>query len=317
VRTDQTVFVAGGGSLVGAALLRQLERRGFAGLVGRGDDEPDPTDPNQVGAFFQAERPEYVFVAAGHSGGIAANQHYPAALMLDNLRVAATVIPAAYRYGTRKLLYLASSCAYPRECSQPMRVESLLAGPLEPTNESYAVAKLAGLKLCEAYQRQYGAHFVAGIPANPFGPGDDFRPEESHVIPALLRRMHGAREEGRGVVELWGTGAPRREFLFADDLAEACIAAMQRYQDAAPINLGGGETLSIRDLAEAVAEVVGYRGAIRFDPTRPDGMPEKRLDATALRRLGWRPATPFREALAATYRWFLAHHAAPEVVHVG
>lgn len=316
MRRDEAIYVAGGRTLVGAAILRQLTRRGFTRLVGQGEDEPDPADPGQVIPFFAAHRPASVFVAAGHSGGIAANQGSPAALMLHNLRVATTVIPAARRYGTRKLLYLASSCIYPRDCPQPMRVESLLAGPLEPTNEAYALAKLAGLKLCEAYAAQYGARFLAAIPANPFGPGDDFCPEGSHVIPALMARMHRAREEGRTRVEVWGTGAPRREFLFADDLAEACLVVMERYQATAPINLGGGETLSIRELAEVVAEVVGYRGAICFDPSRPDGMPEKRLDAGPLRALGWRPATPLRAALAATYAWFLQNVTTGEVVHV-
>jgi GDP-L-fucose synthase len=305
VRSDETIYVAGGRTLVGGAILRQLSRRGLTRLVGLGEDEPDPADPGQVIPFFAAHRPAYVFVAAGRSGGIAANRGVPADLMLHNLRVAATLVPAAHRYGTRKLLYLASSCIYPRECPQPMRPESLLAGPLEPTNEAYALAKLAGVTLCQAYATQYGARFVAAIPASPFGPGDDFTAEGSHVIPALLARMHQAREAGRGAVEVWGTGAPRREFLFADDLAEACLTVMERYQETAPINLGGGETLSIRALAELVAEVVGYRGVIRFDPSRPDGMPEKRLDPTALLALGWRPATPLRGALAATYAWYL------------
>ncbi|MBI1928719.1 NAD-dependent epimerase/dehydratase family protein, partial [Candidatus Poribacteria bacterium] len=215
-------------------------------------------------------------------------------------------IDSAYRYGVKKLLYLASSCSYPKHCPQPMRPESLMTGPLEPTNEAYAVAKIAGMKLCQAYYQQYGANFITGIPANAFGPGDDFSPGDSHVIPALIRKMHEAKVRGTVSVEVWGTGTPRREFIFADDLADACLFVMREYDDPRfPINLSGSSDLSILELAALVKEVVGYPGELRFDPSKPDGMPLKRLDSSQLSRMGWQPKTPFRAALAMTYQWFL------------
>jgi GDP-L-fucose synthase len=299
------VYVAGGETLIGAAILRQLERQGYVNIVGRPGEEPDLTDATKVDAFFARTAPDYVFLAAGRSGGIGANQKYPAELMLDNLLVECHVIHSAYRHGVKKLLYLASSCCYPKHCPQPMSVESLLTGPLEPTNEAYAVAKIAGIKLCQAYRQQYGVNFIVGIPANVFGPGDDFSLEDSHVIAALIRKMHEAKVLGAESVEIWGTGTPRREFIFADDLADACIFAMREYNDAEPINLGGGTDLSIAELAELVKEVVGYRGKLRFDTSKPDGMPLKALDSNRLMAMGWRPATPFRIALTETLNAYL------------
>jgi GDP-L-fucose synthase len=299
-----SIFVAGGETLAGRAIIRGLLREGYRNVVNATARPPDLLDRAQIDAFFAAERPAYVFIAAGKSGGILANDRYPAELMLDNLLIGCHVIDMAYRHGVTKLMYLASSCVYPKHATPPMRVESLMAGALEPTSESYALAKIAGIKLCQAYRRQYGADFIAGIPADIFGPGDDFSPQGSHVLAALIRRIHEAKVSGRSVVEIWGTGTPRREFLFADDLARACIFVMNVYSDVAPINLGGGVDLSIRELASLIKDTVGYSGQLRFDTSRPDGMPCKALDSTALHSLGWRPTVPFTSALAETYDWF-------------
>jgi len=298
------ILVADARTLIGAALLRQLERRGYSNVIGAGGEESDLTDAAQVEGFFAKTAPEYVFVAAGKSSGIEGNRKRPAELMLDNLLVECNVIHSAYRHGVKKLLYLASSCCYPKHCPQPMRVESLLTGPLEATNEAYAVAKIAGIKLCQAYRQQYGVPFIVGIPANVFGPGDDFSLEDSHVIPALIRKVYAAKASGVPSVKLWGTGTPRREFIFADDLGDACLFVMQEYDGAEPINLGGGIDLSIAELAELVKEVVGYPGELHFDTSRPDGMPLKALDSSRLIAMGWRPATPFRDAMSATCAWF-------------
>lgn len=303
------IYVAGEQTLIGAAILRQLILQGYENIAGWPGKEPDLTDAVQVDAFFARTAPEYVFLAAGKSGGIGANQRYPAELIYNNLLVACHVVQSAYRHGVKKLLYLASACSYPRHCPQPMRVESLLTGPLEPTNEAYAMAKIAGIKLCQAYRQQYGANFIAGIPATAFGPGDDFSPEDSHVIPALMRKLHEAKVLGAPSVELWGSGTPRREFIFADDLADACIFVMREYDGAEPINLGGGVDLSIRELAEIIREGVGYAGELRFDASRPDGMPRKALDSSALLKMGWRPRDCFQTALSVTYEWYQGNSA--------
>lgn len=299
------IYVAGGNTLIGSALRERLHAEGFRHLVGEPPDEPNLDCPRQVEDFFAAERPEYVVLAAGASGGIHANQTYPARLMRDNLLSAVHVIHASHRYKVAKLLYLASSCSYPRLAPQPMRVDSLMTGPLEPTNEAYAMAKLAGLVLCQAYRRQHGAPFLVAIPANVFGPHDDFSPEDSHVIPGLIRKFHEAHHRGETEVRIWGSGRARREFLYSRDLADACLFVMKNYDADAPINLGGGRDLSIADTANAVASVVGYRGRLSFDISRPDGMPLKGLDSTPLQELGWSPVTDFRTALAETYDWFL------------
>jgi GDP-L-fucose synthase len=303
------IYVAGGTTLAGAAILERLRALGYANLVGVGPDEPDLTVAGQVEDFFGEARPEYVFVAAGKSGGIGLNRRSPAELMLDNLLSAAHVISASHAHGVRKLLYLASSCSYPRDAEQPLAVGSLLGGAPEPTSAAYAVAKLAGWQLCAAYRQQYGSAFITGIPANAFGPHDDFGPESGHVIPALLRRAHEARLAGEPTLTVWGTGTPRREFLYARDLADACLFVMRHYDGPEPINLGGGQCLSIAETARAVAEVVGYTGRLVFDASRPDGMPRKVLDAQPLQRLGWTPSTPFRDALAETYDWFVQNAA--------
>ena len=289
--------------------MRELRLQGHSCIVNDSREEPDLADASATEDFFAVAAPEFVFLAAGRSGGIHANQKYPADLIRDNLLVECNVVHSAFRFGVRKLLYLASSCVYPRECGQPMRTGSLLTGPFEPTNEAYAMAKMAGITLCRAYRKQHGADFISGIPANIFGPGDDFDPEDSHVIPALIGKMHHAKLQRLPSVELWGTGTPRREFLFSDDLANACVFLMNAYDRPGPINIGDGTDLSIRDLAGMVGVAVGYPGTIRFDPSKPDGMPRKALDASEILALGWRAKTPLEDALRATYEGFLASRA--------
>lgn len=298
------IFVAGTEGFLREALLAELGREGYKDIAGQGS-QPQLTDEGEVRRFFSAACPEYVFLIGGKSGGIRANQKYPAELMLDNLLVGCNVIESAHRYGVRKLLYLGSSCIYPKFTEQPMRVEALMTGKLEATNEAYALAKLAGLRLCQAYREQFGAPFILAIPANVFGPGDDFSDEDSHVVAALIRRMHEAKILGREYVEIWGTGLPRREFIFSEDLAKACLFLMHAYDSNEPINIGIGCDWSIAELAALVKEAVGYNGELRFDPSKPDGMPAKLLDSSKLRDLGWKASTSIREALAVTYQWFL------------
>jgi GDP-L-fucose synthase len=307
MKRNARIYVAGADTLLGAALLERLREGDFTHLVGVPPEEPDLTDAREVERFFRWARPEYVFVASGRSGGIGLNRARPAELMLDNLLTVTHVLRTAAAHGVRKLLYLASSCCYPREAPQPLRVESLFSGPLEPTNAAYALARLAGVQLCQAIRQQEGACFVTAIPANPFGPHDDFSPESGHVIPALIRRMHEARETARATLSIWGSGTPRREFLYSRDLADACVFVMRHYDGPEPINLGGGEALSIAETARTIASVVGYRGQLLFDRSKPDGMPLKMLDCGPLQHLGWRPATEFRSALEATWNWFLQH----------
>lgn len=310
------IYVAGARTFIGTALLRQLEREGYANIAGGRGDEPDLTDAAQVEGFFAETTPAYVFLAAGRSGGIEANQKYPADFLMDNLLVGCHVVRSAWRHGVRKLLYLASSCTYPRHCPKPMREDSLLTGPLEPTNEAYAVAKIAGMKLCQAYRQQYGAKFISGIPANAFGPGDDFGLEDSHVIPALIQKMHEAKTRRRASVRIWGSGSPRREFIYVDELADACLFLMRAYDEPQPINIGSGSDLSIRELAELIREVIGYQGRLQFDTSKPDGMPVKLLDSSRLSALGWRSKTPMRSALSATYAWFLRSERQGSTQHV-
>ena len=305
MKEQSSIYVAGGETLIGAAILRVLRHQGYTNVVGGRDKEPDLTDDTSVDAFLKHVRPEYVFLAAGRSGGIAANQKYPADLMTDNLLAECHVVQNAFRHGVRKLLFLASSCCYPGQCPQPMREDTLLTGPLEPTNEAYAVAKIAGIKLCQAYSRQYGVEFIPVIPANIFGPGDDFSPEDSHVIAGLMRRMHEAKVRGAASVEIWGTGRARREFVFADDAADASIFVMAHYSGSDPVNLGCGSVVSIAELAGLIKEVTGFRGKISYDTSKPDGMPVKILDSSKLRTWGWQPRVPLRTGLEKTYEWFL------------
>jgi len=298
------ILVAGSQTLAGKAIQRQLVQQGYTNFVDESGGASDLNDSAQVDTLFTDSSPEYVFLAAGKSGGIAANQKNPASLMIDNLSVVCNVIGTAHRHGVKKLLYLASSCCYPRECPQPMNVDSLFSGPLEPTNAAYATAKLAGVRLCEAYRQQYGSNFVPVIPANEFGPGDHFSLEDSHVIPALLRKMYEAKLSGAESVAIWGTGTPQREFIFVDDMADACIFVMREYDGSRPINIGGDSALSIKELAELIKQVVDYQGRLSFDTSRPDGMPIKMLDSSELMTLGWQPKTKLLDALSITYEWW-------------
>ena len=304
---DTRVYVAGHRGLVGSALVRRLRAEGYTHILTATRDELDLRDQAAVTAWFRAMRPEFVFLVAGTVGGILANATRPAEFIYDNLMIHTSVVHAAHLYGARKLLYLGSSCIYPRDCPQPMKEEDLLSGTLEPTNEPYAIAKIAGIKLCQAYRRQYGCNFVSAMPTNLYGPHDNFDLSSSHVLPALLRRFHEATITRQDEVAVWGSGTPRREFLHVDDLADACLFLMQEYEGDQHINVGTGEDLSIRELAELVAEVVGYRGRITFDPSKPDGTPRKLLDVSRIQEAGWKPHIPLREGVRQTYVWFLEH----------
>ena len=299
------VFVAGHRGLVGSAIVRRLEAEGFTDLRTIGRDGLDLRDQAAVDAWFDSERPRYVFLVAGTVGGIHANSTRPAEFLYDNLMIHGTVVQAAHRTGVDKLLYLGSSCIYPRHAAQPITEEALLSGPLEPTNEGYALAKIAGIKLCETYRRQYGDDFISAMPTNLYGPGDNFDLEGGHVLPALMRRFHEARLAGDNSVTVWGTGTARREFLHVDDLADACLHLMDHYSAPGHVNVGTGIDLTIRELAEAVRDLVHPDGALVFDTSKPDGMPRKVLDVSRLAALGWTASTPLSDGLAATYDWFL------------
>ena len=299
------LFVAGHRGLVGSAIVRRLKDEGFTDLRTVGRDDLDLRDQAAVDAWFDAERPQYVFLVAGTVGGIHANSTRPAEFLYDNLMIHGTVVQAAHRTGVDKLLYLGSSCIYPRHAAQPITEEALLSGPLEPTNEGYALAKIAGIKLCETYRRQYGDDFISAMPTNLYGPGDNFDLEGGHVLPALMRRFHEARLAGDDSVTVWGTGTARREFLHVDDLADACLHLMDHYSAPGHVNVGTGIDLTIRELAEAVRDLVHPDGALVFDTSKPDGMPRKVLDVSRLAALGWTASTPLSDGLAATYDWFL------------
>jgi GDP-L-fucose synthase len=305
MKSDARIFVAGHRGLVGSALVRRLEDEGASNLILRTRRELDLTDPGAVQDFFVTEKPEYVFVAAAKVGGIMANNTYPADFIRDNLAIALNVIDAAHHSGVKRLLFLSSSCVYPKHVAQPMVEDSLLTGPLEPTNEPYAIAKIAGMKMAESYRRQYGSDFFSILPTNLYGPNDNFDLETSHVLPALIRKFHDAKEADADHVMLWGTGTPRREFLYVDDLADAVVHLMRHYDGGAgPVNVGVGDDVSIAELAGIVARVVGYEGEIRYDPAMPDGTPRKLLDVTRLHSLGWSARTPLEEGIARTYAWF-------------
>jgi GDP-L-fucose synthase len=304
VLPDSRIFVAGHGGLVGSAILRRLETDGCARVLTATREQLDLRDQAAVTYWFRANRPEYVFLAAGTVGGILANSTRPAEFIYDNMMIHATVVHASHQFGVKKLLYLGSSCIYPREAPQPMAEEALLTGPLEPTNEPYAVAKIAGIKLCESYRRQYGCDFISAMPTNLYGPHDNFDLASSHVLPALIRKFHDARMDGRADVTIWGSGSPRREFLHVDDLADACVFLMRRYSDAEHVNVGTGEDLTIRELAGVVRDIVHPDARLVFDAGKPDGAPRKLLDVTRLRRLGWRHRIELRDGIATTYDWF-------------
>jgi len=297
------IYVAGGRSMIGSAIVRRLEAEGLTPIAV--DEEPDYRNRDAVEAFLDKWRPEFVFVAAGETAGIGGNSARPADLMTDNLLAVANLIPAAAGHGVARLLYLASSCIYPKHAPHPLQTTSLWTGPVEPTSAAYATAKLAGVVLCDAFRRQHARPFVAAIGADAYGPGDDFSAENAHVVGALIRRFDEAARTGAPFVEVWGSGAPRREFIYVDDLADACVFVMKSYDGGAAINLGTGVDNSIAELAQEIARVVGFRGEIRFDRSRPDGMPFKGLDSSLLHGLGWRPSWTLARGLEETYRWYL------------
>jgi GDP-L-fucose synthase len=309
MRADARVFVAGHRGLVGSAILRRLEAEGASRVLTATREQLDLRDQAAVNYWFRANRPEYVFLVAGTVGGILANSTRPAEFIYDNMMIHATVVHAAHLFPVKRLLYLGSSCIYPRQAPQPMKESDLLSSPLEPTNEPYAVAKIAGIKLCQAYRSQYGCDFISAMPTNLYGPNDNFDLASSHVLPALVRKFHDAKVEGRQEVPIWGTGSPRREFLHVDDLADACVFLMRRYDASEHINVGTGEDLTIRELAELVKDAVHPQAQLVFDATKPDGAPRKLLDVSRLHALGWRHKIGLEEGIASSYRWFLENHA--------
>lgn len=305
---DQRVFVAGHRGMVGAALARELDRRGYRNVITRGRQELDLENQNQVHRFFSTTPVDVVYLAAAKVGGILANQNHPVDFLYRNLMIQSNVIRAAYAAGVRKLLFLGSSCIYPREAPQPLREDALLTGPLESTNEPYAIAKIAGLKLCEAYQRQHGARFICAMPTNLYGPRDNYDLHSSHVLPALIRKFHEGREAGQASVTIWGTGAPLREFLYVDDLARACVMLMEHPDATGIYNIGAGQDIAIAELATLVARVVGFRGAIDYDRSKPDGTPRKLMDSERIRALGWRPEISLAHGIELAYGHFLREH---------
>jgi GDP-L-fucose synthase len=305
----KSVWVAGHRGMVGAALVRRLAQEGCVVLTARREDT-DLTRQDSVERWMAANRPQAVIVAAARVGGILANSSYPSDFLYDNLMIEANIIHAAYEQGVEKLLFLGSSCIYPKMAPQPIVEDALLTGPLEPTNEWYAIAKIAGIKLCEAYRRQHGCDFISAMPTNLYGPGDNFDLETSHVMPALLRKAHQAKLDGAKALPVWGTGAPRREFLHVDDCADALVHLLKVYSDAQHVNVGSGEDLTIRELAELVMKAVGFSGELMFDTSKPDGTPRKLMSADKIRALGWRPRIPLDEGVASVYKWFLANVAA-------
>ena len=305
-KTDK-IFVAGHRGMVGSALVRRLEGEGFVNLLVRDRSKLDLRDESVTAKFFAAEKPAIVIVAAAKVGGIKANNDYPVEFLLENLRIQNNVLRSAYEAGVQKLLFLGSSCIYPKFAPQPIPETALLSGPLEPTNEAYAIAKIAGVKLCQAFSREYGAKFVSAMPTNLYGANDNFDLETSHALPALIRKAHEAKVRKDQKLTVWGTGKPRREFLHVDDLASACLLLLEKYDSPEIINVGCGEDISIRELAELICDVVGFDGELAWDTTKPDGTPRKLLDVTRLRALGWKPAIPLRDGIARTYEWFRAN----------
>lgn len=306
---DAKIFVAGHRGLAGSAILRQLKAEGYPQLLLRDRPQLDLENPTQVDQFFAQQQPEYVFLAAARVGGILANSQYPADFLRNNLLIQLNVFEACRRYGIKKLLFLGSACIYPRLAPQPITEEYLLGGALEPTNQAYAIAKIAGIQMAQAYRQQYGLNTISLMPTNLYGPGDNFDPQTSHVAPALMHKLHLARQQGLEQVSLWGTGTPRREFLHVDDLARAALFLMQNYDQPEIVNVGWGKDISIAELASLMAEVVGYRGRIVFDPSMPDGTPRRCLDTSRLQALGWTPQITLRQGLAETYRWYLQNKA--------
>jgi GDP-L-fucose synthase len=305
MQKSEKIFVAGHRGMVGSALIRGLETAGFTKLLKRDRSELDLGDSAAVTKFFQNEKPEVVIFAAAKVGGIKANNEQPVEFLLENLRVQNNVIAAAHESGVRKFLFLGSSCIYPKLAPQPIPESALLSGPLEPTNEAYAIAKIAGVKLCQAFSREYGANFISAMPTNLYGPNDNFDLETSHVLAALLRKAYEAKKSSARELVVWGTGTPRREFLYVDDCASACLFLLEKYDSPEIINVGCGEDISIHELAELICDVVGFDGELSWDKTKPDGTPRKLLDLSKLRGLGWTPTIPLRDGIAQTYEWFL------------
>lgn len=305
MKKDSKIYVAGHRGLVGSAILRKLEEQGYTNLVYKTSKELDLRDPRQVEEFFKTEKIDYVFLAAAKVGGIVANNQYPADFIRDNLMIQTNVIDSAYRSGVEKLLFLGSTCIYPKLAPQPLKEEYLLTGELEPTNEPYALAKIAGIKMCESYNRQYGTKYISAMPTNLYGENDNFDLHTSHVLPALIRKFHEAKENNAEFVEVWGTGTPLREFLYSDDLADACVYLMNNYEGNEIVNVGVGEDLSIKELAEKVKATVGFTGELRFDTSKPDGTPRKLVDVTKINALGWKAKTSLDEGLKKAYDWFL------------
>ena len=299
------IFIAGHHGLVGSALVRKLEQSGFTNLVTRDRASLDLRNTEAVDRFFAAEKPTLAVLAAAKVGGIKANNDRPVEFLVENLQIQNNVIHAAHENGVRKLLFLGSSCIYPKHAPQPIPENALLSGPLEPTNEAYAIAKIAGIKLCQAYDRQYGANFISAMPTNLYGPNDNFDLVSSHVLPALLRKAHQAKQEGAQELVVWGSGNPRREFLHVDDLAAACVFLLEKYDSPEIINLGCGEDISIRELAELICDIVGFNGELAWDTTKPDGTPRKLLDVSKIHALGWQHEIGLREGITRTYEWFL------------
>ena len=318
MKKDSKIYIAGHLGLVGGGIWRAFERHGYTNLIGRSIDEMDLMNQAEVDAFFSKEKPEYVVLVAAKVGGIHANNTYRGQFIYENLMIELNVIHAAYKHGVKKLLFLGSSCIYPKLAPQPIKEEALLTGPLEPTNEPYAIAKIAGIRLCDAYNRQYGTNFISAMPTNMYGPGDNYHPENSHVLPALIRRFHEAKVSGAAEVVCWGTGSALREFLYSDDLAEACVFLVENanYKDMAftdgsgtvqsHINVGSGKEVTIKQLAETVGEAVGFKGKISWDSSKPDGTPRKLMDSSRINVLGWAPKVTLKEGLARAYQDFLS-----------
>lgn len=302
---NSKIYVAGHRGLVGSAILRKLEQDGYNNLVYKTSKELDLRDKNAVDSFFENEKPEYVFLAAAKVGGIVANNEFPADFIRDNLMIQTNVIDASYRNNVTKLLFLGSTCIYPKLAPQPLKEEYLLTGPLEPTNDAYALAKISGIKMCQSYNKQYGTTYISAMPTNLYGENDNFDLQSSHVLPALMRKFHEAKEQGKTSVEIWGTGTPKREFLYSDDLADACVFLMNHYNDDEIVNIGVGEDVTIRELAETIKTVVGFEGELTFDTSKPDGTPRKLVDTSKINELGWSAKVELREGVKRAYDWYL------------
>lgn len=308
LKKDERIFVAGHRGMVGSAVHRKLLDEGFTRVLGRTRAELDLLDRGAVRAFYESERPDLIVVAAAKVGGIMANWEQPVEFLLQNLTVQNNLIEAAHDFGSRKVLFLGSSCIYPKMAPQPITEDALLTGPLEPTNDAYAIAKIAGIKLCQSYAREYGDNFISAMPTNLYGPNDNYDLRNSHVLPALIRKVHEAKKSGARSIPVWGSGRVRREFLHTSDLADACLFLLENYDDPGLVNIGCGEDVSIRELAETVCDVLGFSGGLEFDTTKPDGTPRKLLDISKIKSLGWAPRISLRDGIADAYRWFCEHH---------